>query len=222
MLGILEKISSSELVSNGYISNHNKVRRPRPKFKVSFYLYFCCFWINVTQINFENIKRKIQIIISDSCFHLKSWFIVDARAPSIPLLNFPFKFVSIFPSSSLFFLLSFFILSIFFRSFLSFFRHSFIISFLLSFFLSFIISSFFLSFFFLSFLLSFFLSFILSSFFLSFFFLSFLLSFFLSFFLPFFPSFAPSFFNICPFTFVAFNRLFNRIHLIWQIILCIL
>ena len=32
-----------ELVSNGYISNHNKMRRPRPKFKVSFYLYFCCF-----------------------------------------------------------------------------------------------------------------------------------------------------------------------------------
>ena len=67
------------------------MRRPRPKFKVSFYLYFCCFWINVTQINFENIKRKIQRIISDSCFQLKSWFNVDARAPSIPLLNFPFK-----------------------------------------------------------------------------------------------------------------------------------
>ena len=63
-----QKISPSELVSNGYISNHNKMRRPRPKFKVSFYLYFCCFWINVTQINFENIKRKIQRIISDSCF----------------------------------------------------------------------------------------------------------------------------------------------------------
>ena len=91
MLGILEKISSSELVSNGYISNHNKVRRPRPKFKVSFYLYFCCFWINITQINFENIKRKMQRIISDSCFQFKSWFNVDARAPSIPLLNFPFK-----------------------------------------------------------------------------------------------------------------------------------
>ena len=91
MLGILETISPSELVSNGYISNHNKVRRPCPKFKVSFYLYFCCFWINVTQINFENIKRKIQRNISDSCFQLKSWFNVDARAPSIPLLNFPFK-----------------------------------------------------------------------------------------------------------------------------------
>ena len=28
----------------------------------------------------------------DSCFQLKSWFNVDARAPSIPLLNFPFKY----------------------------------------------------------------------------------------------------------------------------------
>ena len=91
MLGILETISPSELVYNGNISNHNKVRRPRPKFKVSFYLYFCCFWINVTQINFESIKTKIQRIISDSCFQLKSWFNVDARASSIPLLNFPLK-----------------------------------------------------------------------------------------------------------------------------------
>ena len=57
----------------------------------SCYLYFCCFWINVTQINVKNIKRKIQRIISDSCFQLKSWFNVNARAPSIPLLNFPFK-----------------------------------------------------------------------------------------------------------------------------------
>ena len=68
MLGILEKISPSEFVSNGYISNHNKVRRPRPKFKVSFFIYFCCFWINVTQINFENIKKRYKesflIIIS--------------------------------------------------------------------------------------------------------------------------------------------------------------
>ena len=93
MLCILEKISPSELVSNNYnfISNYNKVRCPRPKFKVSFYLYFCCFWISVTQINFENIRRIIQRIISDSCFQLKSWFNVDARAPSIPLLNFPFN-----------------------------------------------------------------------------------------------------------------------------------
>ena len=35
--------SPTELVSNGYISNHNKVRRPCPKFKVSFFIYFCCF-----------------------------------------------------------------------------------------------------------------------------------------------------------------------------------
>ena len=67
------------------------MKHPRPKFKVSFYLYFCCFWINVTQISFENIKRKIQRIISDSCFQLKSWLNVDARAHSIPLLNFPFN-----------------------------------------------------------------------------------------------------------------------------------
>ena len=92
MLGILEKISPSELVSNGYISNHNKVRRPRPKFKVSFYWYFCCFWINVNSNKLvKTSKVNIQRIISDSCFQLKSWFNVDARAPSIPLLNFPFN-----------------------------------------------------------------------------------------------------------------------------------
>ena len=68
MLGILEKINPSELVSNGYILNHNKVQRPRPKFKVSFLKYVCCFWINVTQIHFENIKKRIQRIIFDSCF----------------------------------------------------------------------------------------------------------------------------------------------------------
>ena len=33
------KAIPSELVSNGYYANHNKMRRPRPKFKVSFYLY---------------------------------------------------------------------------------------------------------------------------------------------------------------------------------------
>ena len=54
--------------SNGYISNLNKVWRPRPKFKVSFFISFCCFWINVTQINFENIKtnkkESVLIIVS--------------------------------------------------------------------------------------------------------------------------------------------------------------
>ena len=85
------KDQSFNLYLTVIFSNRNKMRRPRPKFKVSFCLYFCCFWINVTQINFENIKRKIQRIISDSCFQLKSWFNVDARAPSIPLLNFPFN-----------------------------------------------------------------------------------------------------------------------------------
>ena len=90
ILGILERISPSELVFNGHISNHNKMWRPRPKIEVYLYINFCCFWINVTQINFKNIQRKIQIIISDSCFQLELWFNVDARAPSIPLLNFPF------------------------------------------------------------------------------------------------------------------------------------
>ena len=52
------------------ISNHNKLRRPRPQFKISFYLYLRCFWINVTQIKCKNIKRKLQRIISDSCFQL--------------------------------------------------------------------------------------------------------------------------------------------------------
>ena len=102
MLCILEKISPSELVSNGYISNHNKVRRPRPKFKNSFYLYFCCFWINVTQINFENIKIKVQRIISDSCFHLKSWFIFILERPlshywTSPLRNFIYHWKKLEP-----------------------------------------------------------------------------------------------------------------------------
>ena len=60
-------ISPSNLISNGYFSNHTKRRHPRLKVRVSFYLYFCCFWINFTQINFENIKRTIQSII----FYLK-------------------------------------------------------------------------------------------------------------------------------------------------------
>ena len=39
MLGILEKISPSELVSNGYISNRNKVRCPRPKIQSLMFIY---------------------------------------------------------------------------------------------------------------------------------------------------------------------------------------
>ena len=67
MLGILEKTSPSEFVSNGYISNHNKVRRPRPKFKVSFYLYICCFWINATQTmktSKEKYNNSFLIVVS--------------------------------------------------------------------------------------------------------------------------------------------------------------
>ena len=50
-------ISPSKLVSNGYISNHNKRWRPHLKVKVSFYWYFCCFCIHFTQINIENFQK---------------------------------------------------------------------------------------------------------------------------------------------------------------------
>ena len=67
------------------------MRRPRPKFKVSFYLYFCCFWINVTQINFENIKRKIQRIISDSCFQLNRDLMLMLECPLSHYWTSPFN-----------------------------------------------------------------------------------------------------------------------------------
>ena len=92
MLGILEKISPSELVSNGYISNHNKVQRPRPKFKDSFLKNIFLLFLKQCYSNkLWKHQQKIQRIISDSYFQLKSQFNVDARAPSIPLLNFPFN-----------------------------------------------------------------------------------------------------------------------------------
>ena len=94
-------ISHSKLVSNNYISNHNKRWRPHLKVKFSFYLYFCFFWINVTQINFENIKITIQSIIVDSCFQLRSWCNVEARAPSIPLQNFPFNATKLYHAYTL-------------------------------------------------------------------------------------------------------------------------
>ena len=40
--------------------------------------------------NFESINKKKKKKNYDSCFQLKSRFDVDARAPSIPLLNLPF------------------------------------------------------------------------------------------------------------------------------------
>ena len=85
MLGILEKISPSELVPNGYISNHNtsKVRRPCPKFKVSFFYTFLLFLNKCYSNKLWKHQKKIQRIISDNCFQLKLWFNVDARAPSI-------------------------------------------------------------------------------------------------------------------------------------------
>ena len=79
------------------ISNHNKVRRPRPKFKVSFYLYFCCFWINVTQINFENIKRQIQRIISDTVRAEIFAVVLFSRISRVkPSRKFPLQFMSIY------------------------------------------------------------------------------------------------------------------------------
>ena len=50
MLGILEKILQNLYLTD--ISNHNKVWRPRPKFKVSPAVSESMFY---TQINFENI-----------------------------------------------------------------------------------------------------------------------------------------------------------------------
>ena len=58
MLAILEKISPSELASNGYISNHNKVRRPRPKFKVSFLHISAVSESMILKINFEHIQKN--------------------------------------------------------------------------------------------------------------------------------------------------------------------
>ena len=72
MLGILEKISPSELVSNGYISNHNKVRRLRPKFKVCFFFFFYIFLLFLNQcysnklwnINNKKYKERFLIVVS--------------------------------------------------------------------------------------------------------------------------------------------------------------
>ena len=50
-------ISPSELVSNGYISNHNKVGRPRPKSK-SLFIYISAVSESMLLKNFENVKKK--------------------------------------------------------------------------------------------------------------------------------------------------------------------
>ena len=69
MLGILEKISPSELVPNRYISNHNKVRRPRPKFKVSFFPLFFLLFLNQCYSNKlgkhpQKYKESFLIVVS--------------------------------------------------------------------------------------------------------------------------------------------------------------
>ena len=47
----------SEHVFDSYFVIHNIVRRPRTKFTVFFFGYFCCFCINFTQINVENFQK---------------------------------------------------------------------------------------------------------------------------------------------------------------------
>ena len=44
----------------------------------------------------------MQSITSDSCYYLKSYLNFDARAPSLPLLNFPFKHILCLQSFSAF------------------------------------------------------------------------------------------------------------------------
>ena len=51
-------ISPSKLVSNGYISNHNKRWRPHLKVKVSFYWYFLLFLYTF----YSNKHRKLSKI----------------------------------------------------------------------------------------------------------------------------------------------------------------
>ena len=70
------------------------MRRPRPKFKVSFSYIILLFLDQYYSNKLWKHQQKLQRIISDSCFQLKLRLNIDARAPSIPLLNFPFKHVS--------------------------------------------------------------------------------------------------------------------------------
>ena len=92
MLGILENISHSELVSNGYISNHNKVRRPRPNSE-SLFIYISP--VSESMLLKQTLKTYIKEKYKESfLIVVSSWnrdFNFDARAPSIPLLNFPFN-----------------------------------------------------------------------------------------------------------------------------------
>ena len=64
-------ISPSKLVSNGYISNHNKKVTPTPKSQsMQFFidiveLFLYTFYSN---LNIENFQKSMQSITSDSCF----------------------------------------------------------------------------------------------------------------------------------------------------------
>ena len=68
MLAILEKISPSEFVSNGYISNHNKVQHPHPKFKVSFFIFLLflnqCYSNKLWKHQKRNYKESFLIVVS--------------------------------------------------------------------------------------------------------------------------------------------------------------
>ena len=81
MLGILEKISPSELVSNGYFSNHNKLRRPCPKFKVSFFYIFLLFLNQCYSNKLWKHQKTIRRIISNNCFQLKSRLMLMLERP---------------------------------------------------------------------------------------------------------------------------------------------
>ena len=83
-------ISPSKLVSNGYISNHNKRWRPHLKVKVSFYWYFCCFCIHFTQINIENSQNKCKASLLIVVFIWnRKWILLLERPLSTTEL--PFK-----------------------------------------------------------------------------------------------------------------------------------
>ena len=91
MFSVLKRILLLEHAFNGHFWNLNFVRRRRTKFKASHFGYLCYFWINFPQINAESNQNSIQRSNSDSCFGLKSQSNFYSKAPSLPLLNIPFK-----------------------------------------------------------------------------------------------------------------------------------
>ena len=79
-LYILGKKCHSALGSNNIVVFQIIIKcDAHAKKKVSLYIHFGSFWIDVTQINFEEEKTKNY----DSCFQFKSWFNVDAIERSL-------------------------------------------------------------------------------------------------------------------------------------------